>query len=160
MAKQKRTQSNSDLQRLVEKLAITAFGEICGQLLKPTKRDLDGCSVDIDGVYESDDGKVIILAETWAHVGKAKGAQPKKVLADVLKLAFVADAIAKETPNIEVRKYFIFVDEEAADALKGDKWGAAAARRFGVSSVVVRLEEQMKAAIQETQRQQDVRNGS
>lgn len=160
MTRRKRIDSRSDLQRLVETLAITAFGETHGLDLKPKKLKLDGCSVDIDGYFKSESEKVIVLAEAWAHVGKAKGAQPKKVLADVLKLAFVADAIAKEHPDLEIRKYFIFVDEAASDVLNGNKWGAAAARQFGVSSVVVQLENQLKATIRETQQKQDVRNDS
>jgi hypothetical protein len=159
MTYRKRTNSRTDLQRLVETLAITAFGKSHGYDLKPTRLQLDGCSVEIDGYFKSDCEKQIVLAEAWAHVGEAKGSQPKKVLADVLKLAFIADAIAKEHPNEEIRKYFIFVDEAAADVLDGKKWGASAARRFGVASVVVQLEEQLKATIKEAQQRQDVRNG-
>jgi hypothetical protein len=160
MTRVKRTNSRSDLQRFVETLALTAFGKTHGYDLKPTKLELDGCSVEIDGYFKSDSKKLIVLAEAWAHVGEAKGAQPKKVLADVLKLAFVADAMAKDHPEVEIRKHFIFVDEAAADVLEGKKWGATAARRFGVASVVVQLEEQLMATIRETQQKQDVRNGS
>lgn len=138
---------------------IAAFSLQLGVKLGKRKLHVEDCSVEIDGYGTSEDGTVH-LAEAWAHVGKAKGSQPKKVLADVLKLAFTADALEVSNPNIRVEKHLLFADATAARVVQGEKWGAAAARLFDIRLNVIGLAQELREALVQTQRDQNIQEPS
>jgi hypothetical protein len=68
--------------------ALAAFAKSIGVAIAPKNLPLEpGVSVALDGYGET--GERVVIVEVSAQVGKAKPAQVKKVLGDVLKLAIV-----------------------------------------------------------------------
>jgi hypothetical protein len=152
----KRLKSRSDCHQKAERLLIGAFSHTINRQLSKRELIFAQCKVQIDGFFEDEAEKRIILAEAWAHVGKAKGSQPKKVLTDLLKLVFVAEQLAKTKLGWKVEKYLIFADYEAAKVTNKDCWGRAAAEHFGVTSRVVPIDE-LRNALLRAQTHQDLR---
>lgn len=138
---------------------VKRFGEQIGIPLEKSRLSFEGCLVEIDGYGEGEDG-TIYLVEAWAHIGKAKGSQSKKVLTDVLKLAFTADSLRLQQPGIVIKTYILFADADAADVLQGTKWGATAARSLKVKSSVIALTDDLKEQVLIAQKDQDVREPS
>jgi hypothetical protein len=152
----KRQQSRSDVQQAAEVAALRQLNQMLGLALEPEKLTLDGASVHLDGYVRTDD--TIVLAEIWAHVGPAKSAQRHKVLADVLKLAFVAQTLRQQQPRCVVRSCIVFIDEAAARVLRNRSWAAGAARAMGIETIVVAVAPSLIAEIKAAQRGQDIRN--
>ncbi len=93
----KRTASNAFVQVAAQGAMLQKFGEAIGKKLATTQVLLDGILVQIDGYCET--SEEIVLAECWAHIGKAKVAQKHKIAADVLKLSIASFAIRKQHPE-------------------------------------------------------------
>jgi len=69
---------------------LDLLGERIGRQLEPTRIILaSGTRVEIDG---ADDARAV-LVECWAHQGSPKVRQKRKVLADTLKLTWIASTI-------------------------------------------------------------------
>jgi len=134
---------------------LQRFGEAIGKKLAPSQVLLDSIFVQIDGYCETNEE--IVLAECWAHVGKAKVAQKHKIATDVLKLSIASFAIQKQHPEKAIRCYLVFADEDAADVVRSSSWISAAARHYGVVPHVVQLDQATVQAIREAQKGQDLR---
>jgi hypothetical protein len=147
----KRSGSRSDAQRASEQAVISEFAQQEGIPMVPRELRLEGCRVKVDGYYESADGQQIVIAEAWAHIGKAVGAQPKKVLTDVLKLAFVARRIRGQRPGCAIRLFMLFIDDAAAKTLSADCWGGAAASDFRVTPRVISIDALLVDAVSKAQ---------
>jgi len=147
----KRTGSRSHAQSASEKVAIRQFAEENAIQLEAREIVIDNCKVNVDGYHESPDGSRVVLAETWAHIGKAIGSQPKKVLTDVLKMVFIAEEIRRTRPGCDIKMYMIFIDKTAAKTLASDCWGGAAAKRFGVVPYVVSIDRSLIDAVAKAQ---------
>lgn len=150
----KRTKSRSITQMAAEQLMITTYGQEIGVELKKEKVKVEACSVEIDGVGRSDDG-TIHMVEAWAHIGKAIGSQPKKVLTDVLKLAFTAATRRLQDPDVVIKTHMLFADSTAAEVLKGEKWGAEAARHLKVTSSVIAIPDNLRDELTRAQNDQN-----
>lgn len=159
MAKTKRAKSRSTVQEAVEEEMILKFGQKIGVTLRKERVRIEDGVVEIDGYGQGEDG-TIHMVEAWAHIGKAKGSQPKKVLTDVLKLAFTADARRLQEPEAIIKTHILFADEAAADVLRGSKWGAKAASHLKVKSTVITLSDEVKNSITQAQKAQDIRDQS
>jgi len=83
----KRKASRSDAQQSAELLMLDEFSRQIGKELKASTIPIGQAVVSVDGFLK--EGDIVILAEAWAHIGKAKSAQRNKVLGDLLKLAFI-----------------------------------------------------------------------
>jgi hypothetical protein len=153
--KARRAQSRSDLQTTAEALVIDKLGHELGIALRPQAIPVDDCKVCVDGIGQNDQQKKIILVESWAHVGPAKPAQVKKVLADVLKLHLAGAALAERFPGYSVEKLIAFVDKDAMNVLTNKRWGAAAAKRLGVKARMVSVGEEFLEGIRAAQKDQD-----
>ena len=152
----KRTASNAFVQVAAQGAMLQKFGEAIGKKLATTQVLLDGILVQIDGYCET--SEEIVLAECWAHIGKAKVAQKHKIAADVLKLSIASFAIRKQHPEKAVSCYLVFADEDAADVVRSSSWISAAAQHYGVSPHVVQLDQATIQAIREAQKGQDLRD--
>jgi hypothetical protein len=81
---------DSAVQRSAEKVMIDLLGSRLSIRLGPRRFDFPGgVRVEIDGADE----QLTVLVEAWAHQGPPKSAQKHKVLADTLRLLFVASTL-------------------------------------------------------------------
>lgn len=150
-----RAKSKSDVQSTAEHLAIDALGQRLGVKFTAKKLVLaDGVQVAVDGIHIGEDTAMVV--ESWAHVGPAKGAQPKKVQADLLKLALIKSSPPKEFADKQVDAYLLFVDDQAMSVVSGRKWAALAAKQFGVNPIKVSLDGAVIAGIKLAQEDQDL----
>jgi len=77
-------------QRDAERVMLDVLGRDLGLTLQPTRITIpSGVRVEVDGC----DPDRTVLVECWAHQGPPKSAQRHKVLADALKLSWVATTI-------------------------------------------------------------------
>lgn len=113
--------------------------------LRPGKVTVaDGVAIEVDAA--SADFSVVV--EAYARQGRLKGAQPKKIAQDILKLA-----LFKRIPGREATRAVIaFASPEARKSVTG--WLQHAADSFGVELVVVEVTDQTRAAIQAAQDRQ------
>ena len=89
-----------------------------------------------------------VVVEAYARQGLLKGAQPKKVAQDILKLAL----IKRETNYASAHAIIAFGSTEAHDSIAG--WLRRAAESFGVELRVVTLDPTWQTAILLAQAQQ------
>ena len=153
---QKREGSRSEAQKSAEVAAVKLFGAQQGVDLAPAIMKLRDRRFDVDGYCKTDDR--VVLAEVWAHIGPAKSAQRNKVLADVLKLALISKILREEQPSRTVESYIVFTDQEAAQVIKNESWGALAAAEFGITSAIVELPPALTQQVRDAQILQDLRN--
>ncbi|MFF4880220.1 hypothetical protein [Micromonospora sp. NPDC000668] len=139
-------QSDSHTQRQAEEEILAGLAASLGVVLaKPERIALSGgVFVEVDAAT-SDMGVVV---EAYARQGRLKGAQPKKIAQDVLKLALL-----KREPGWErTRTIIAFASHEARDSISG--WLARAAAEFGVELFVVEVSEELRVRILNAQRRQ------
>jgi hypothetical protein len=93
-----------------------------------------------------------VVVEAYARQGRLKGAQPKKIAQDILKLA-----LFKRVPGREgTRAVIAFASPEAHRSITG--WLQHAADSFGVEFVVVEITDQTRTAIRAAQDRQIMAN--
>lgn len=137
---------DSRVQRDAETEVVARLSAKLGVLLAPERIVLsDGSRVEIDAASQEPP----IIAEIWAHQGAPKSAQRNKVLADALKLAFVA-----ADTGIAYRKLLVFTDTEAARPFTAKSWFAGALRHYGVDVEVVDIPPVLRAQIGVAQERQ------
>jgi hypothetical protein len=150
-----RLSSRSDDQKAAEEAALKNLHTRLGVEFEATRLHLGGQVFDVDGYAEA--GDRIMLAEVWAHVGKAKSAQRHKVKADILKLALITRLLQRERPACRVESYLVFIDAIAAQVVLNQSWAALAASEFGVQPLVVTVDPALIAAVRLAQQRQDLR---
>ena len=95
-----------------------------------------------------------VACEVYAHVGQLRGAQPKKLATDILKLVVLREDYirsAKPPPRIVL----VVVDEPAARSLRSARsWLGSAVRRFGVEVLMLDLPEAHREMLITVQRRQ------
>jgi hypothetical protein len=137
---------NSLEQQEAEDLIISLLGKTLGVALVKKRFELpSGGWLEIDGYCESPR----ILCEAWAHIGKPKPAQKNKVMADAMKLLFVAAL----TPRHQ-RLILAFADEGAASHFRGDSWMAQALKAKGIETYVVQVQSDVREKILLAQKRQ------
>ena len=144
MAKQ--IASDSSEQRAAEPLMVATLSKQIGVTLKPRPVDLpDGHAPHVDGVCDSP----FVLCEAWAHQGRPKGSQPKKVMTDALKLLYIERVLERPA-----RKILLFSDTDAAAPFQGDGWSAHALRAFDIEIHVVAIPDDIATSIRDAQDRQ------
>jgi len=125
---------------------IAELGSRLGVQLERCPLVLDKARVILDAA-SPDRG---VLVEAYAHLGAIKGGQPKKVLTDAFKLAFVGRVLGGNP-----RLILLFCDEEAAATFRtGRGWAAAALRHFGIECEVVPISETSRTRLAAAQQRQ------
>ncbi|OKI61697.1 hypothetical protein [Micromonospora sp. CB01531] len=138
---------DSAAQRRAEGVMLGLLGERLGKTLRPRRFALpDGARVEVDG---ADDG-VTLLVEAWAHQGPPKSAQKHKILADAMRLLFVASTLP-----VPPRLVLCLSDEEAARHFTiARSWAATALRTFDIHVEVVELPAELRNDILSAQQRQ------
>lgn len=133
--------SSSDAQLAAEPVMIAAVAGAIGVPLAKKRLSLGEALCEVDGV--SDDEQVLV--EAFAHQGKLKGGQFKKVSEDALKLITLART------REGTRLILAFADEQAAASFSGGGWKAEALRLWNIAIVVVELDGTTLGAISDAQ---------
>lgn len=139
--------SSSAVQTRAETEIVCALARKWGIELvpQPDKIPLGG------GVYVEVDGAtpdLSVVVEAYARQGKLKGAQPKKIAQDILKLAL----LKRESGRELTRAVIAFASQKARDSISG--WIQQAAVAFDIELIVVEIPEQLRAEIRAAQHRQ------
>ncbi|MGW0504090.1 hypothetical protein [Micromonospora sp. NPDC003241] len=139
-------QSNSATQNRAEAEIVAALAESLGVVLsRPGRIALaSGASIELDAATAD----MSVVVEAYARQGKLKGAQPKKIAQDVLKLAL----LKREAGRENTRAIIAFASPAARDSISG--WLAQAAAAFDVELVAVKISTVLREEILEAQRRQ------
>jgi len=139
--------SNSAVQLKAANEIIAALGADLGVAFSRRPRRIQlstGANVEVDAATE--DEKIVV--EAYARQGKLKGAQPKKIAQDILKLAL----LKKERDREETRTIIAFASTAARDSIAG--WLREAAYAFGVELMTVSVSDELRAEILSAQARQ------
>ena len=137
--------SNSNEQQEAGIALVNALSIYLHITLENKTLELSGCTVQVDGY--SDEPPV--MCEAWAHIGKPKGSQPDKVIADAMKLLFCEKRL-----NKKFRKILLFSDEDAKNFFVGVKWQAAALRENGIELMTLDISNEILAKVKNAQERQ------
>jgi hypothetical protein len=143
-----RPPGSSTEQREAERVMLDLLAAKVGVTFEPARLTVPaGSRVEIDGA----DAARTILVECWAHQGKPKTAQRHKVLADALKLTWIASTIYPRP-----RLILCMSDPLAAAPFlpTSRAWAARALQDLGITVVVVELPEGVRKGIQAAQERQ------
>ncbi len=119
----------------------------CTLTKKPIKAN--NHKLELDGFSESPR----ILCEAYAHIGKLKGAQHKKVLTDALKMLY-----AQRLLGGSWRKILLFCDNEAKISFESGTWYAEAVKEFGIEIKFVKIKDETSDLIRNAQKRQARQN--
>lgn len=137
--------SDSTVQQQAEAEILVSLSARLGTDLKTASLVLpNGARVLVDGAAQNN----TVFVEVFAHQGRLKGAQPKKVAHDALKL------ITLQRSYPDARLILAFADETAAACVKGKSWLAEALETWSVEVEVVELSAETKQRLQEAQLRQ------
>lgn len=123
------------LQNFVRKYKL-----IADQVIFPTK-----FPIQIDGIYTNRNGQRVWV-EVYAHQEKLKGAQPKKICTDILKLI-----TAEKMLGLSVEKWILFGSEEAKSFVDGESWYHEIIKNFDIHLETGELSPQTIQKIQAAQ---------
>ncbi|MEV4638093.1 hypothetical protein AB0J80_12150 [Actinoplanes sp. NPDC049548] len=135
-------------QRDAERVMLDLLGLQLGVVLEPARIVVaDGTRVEVDGA----DAERSVLVECWAHQGPPKVAQKHKVLADTLKLTWIATKIEPRP-----RLFLCLGDPLAARPFlpTSKSWAAHALQDLGVTIAVVDLPLEVKDSVRAAQQRQ------
>ena len=94
-----------------------------------------------------------IVGEIFAHIGKPKPAQNKKIANDILKMLLL-DKISKTV----YRKILVVCDKEELKALQGQSALSESIRQFGIEVLFVEIDDKVKQQIVDAQSRQKMVN--
>ena len=136
--------SSSAIQTAAEAAITTAVEGRLGVplVLKPGKVTLSGnVSIELDAAAPD----MSVVVEIYARQGRLKGAQPKKIAQDILKLAL----LKREPAYQDTQTIIAFASFEAHASITG--WLRQAATAFGVTLMVVEIPAELSEQIQQAQ---------
>ena len=138
--------SSSNEQQAAGIALVNALSHYLGIPLESKVLELGGdCTVQIDGY--SDEPPVI--CEAWAHIGKLRGSQPDKVMADAFKLLFCEKLLSKK-----FRKILLFADDNVKQYFSGVNWQAKCLREHNIEVIALRLPAALLNKIEKAQERQ------
>ena len=139
---------DSSEQQDAERHILDAVGQQVGVDLEGVRITLaSGSWMELDG-WSADP---LVLCEAWAHIGKAKPAQQKKVMTDALKLVVARSEVGH---GRECRAILAFCDEDAAARFQGKSWMAEALRQLEIDVLVVDIPQEVRGSVEKAQRRQ------
>ena len=139
--------SNSTVQSNAETAIIASLADLLGidLVLGPRQIQLNnGAHVVVDAATED----LSVVVEAYAHQGRLKGAQPKKIAQDILKLAL----IRQQPGHRSARAIIALADQAADDSITG--WLREAAATWQIEIMTVNLPAELKDSIRAAQTRQ------
>ena len=137
--------SNSEEQQIAGQELINALSLELGIKLKSHNILLGPCSVLIDGYSENP----AVLCEAWAHIGKPRGSQPDKIMADVIKMLFCEKYLGRK-----FRKILLFSNEEAKRHFESNNWHSSCLQDFKIELKLISLNEVISIRVSQAQKRQ------
>ncbi len=136
------------VQREAEALIRDRAATLVGKSLASATVTFDtGAAVQVDGVADDES----VLVEIFAHQGKLKGGQQRKVALDALKLI----TLGRSRPGTQL--ILAFADDEAAAYARGNGWLAQALSTWNVTVLVIELDDEDRKKIRAAQIVQEMR---
>jgi hypothetical protein len=139
--------------RRTEEVMLDLLGERLGVPLEPVRiAAASGAHVDIDGA----DPERTVLAACWTQQGRPSTEQAHRLLADALKLSWIAAAF-QPRPSI----FLCFGDQRAAEPFvpSGANWAGHALKDLGMTVVVVDLPPDIRSRMRGARRVPQARRG-
>jgi len=136
--------SDSSAQQAAEPLIIAAVASYLGVELLPARIQMgNGVRVEVDGASADQ----AVLVEAYAHVGRVRAAQGKKLATDAFKLVWAGQSLGATrlviaVADIDAEKYL----------LRPGAWLTAALRDSNVEVVRVSIDAAAHARVVEAQR--------
>lgn len=125
-----------------ENLVVNIHTDLNSQLLKELNIKPDGLLYGADGTIQ--------VVEVFAHIGKLKAGQKKKIATDVLKLIYL------KSKHPQYQTHILFVDEQCLKSAANTGWVSAAALHFKVRMSIVELPTELKVRLTQTQAKQSI----
>lgn len=132
--------------RTIERAMLDELGERLGVSLEPVRiAAATGAHVEIDGA----DADRSVLVACWTQRGRPTAEQEHRLLADTLKLSWIA-ATFQPRPRLILS----FGDQQAAEPFlpSGSSWAGHALRDLGMSVVVLDLPTELRAQMRPSRR--------
>lgn len=95
-----------------------------------------------------------IVGEIYAHIGKSKSGQDRKIAKDILKMLLI-----EKIKGEEYRKIIVVCDEEERKKLEGDSMIAESIKEFNIEVKMINIEPDLRDALIAEQEQQGVTKG-
>jgi hypothetical protein len=142
-------QSDSMEQRDAEPLILARVAGHVGKELRSAIITLaSGAKVQVDGADLAES----VFVEIFAHHGRLKGGQRHKVATDALKLI----TLGRSRPDAQL--IIAFADEEAAAYATRGTWMSEALASWGITVLVVEIDQAVRDGIREAQVRQQMVN--
>lgn len=90
-----------------------------------------------------------VIGEIHTHAGKLKGSQPDKIAADILKML-----LHDKAKDCKFTKYIVVCSQEEHDQLTGNSALAEAIRQFDIHVMLIPLEDNDQAELQNVMKKQ------
>ena len=94
-----------------------------------------------------------IIGEIFAHIGKPKKAQDKKIANDILKMLLLEKLAGKY-----YRKIIVVCDELEEKKMKGSSALSESIRQFAIEILYIQIDEQLRQEILNAQKRQKMTN--
>ena len=145
----KYVQSSSAYQQQMENRIFTKIQRILGPDLISNKQVPvnSADSIYIKPDFYSEERRII--GEIHTHRGRLKGAQPKKIAGDILKMLLLDKA-----SQCEYSKYIVVCDQEEFDQLTGNNTLAEAIRQFDIHVLLIPLDEKTHEELRKVMKKQ------
>ena len=142
--------SNSLVQLAAEGVILGLAADVLGVSLAPRRIQLpDGGHLNVDGF---DAGPPVTVVEVYARQGVLRGAQPKKLRADALKLLALRKLLYPDA------RLVVVVASEEAERSFHVGWTKEAFKAFGIELCRVTLDPQLVATLSAAQARQHMNN--
>lgn len=141
--------SNSIEQEKAEQIIFEDVKKSLGVELKGNAEISVG-STHIQPDFYSEDDRII--GEIFAHIGKPKAGQDRKVAKDILKMLLF------EKIEVNYKKMIVVCDEEELKKLKGESMLAECIRQFDIEVKMINIESDLRDALIAAQERQRMVN--
>lgn len=148
-----RSRSSSYEQKKVEEyMAFKAIEWLGSSIERNVKVTLsDGVIIEPDLYSEKDK----IICEIYAHIGKLKGGQPRKISQDILKMLLL-----EKMKGSTYRKILIVADDHVQQYMTGKSYIAESIRQFQIEIKKIDLPKELHGLIMGAQKRQMMVNAS
>ena len=131
MTKSEVVAGDSQEQCELEPEMLALLGARLSLTLAPKSISIAGGSrIDIDGVSEIPP----VLCEVFAHLGRLRPGQTRKIITDAFKLIYV-----ERLMGLTARKIILLADPQAARSFGGRSWVSRAFDDYGIEVHVIQL---------------------
>lgn len=142
--------SNSIVQQKAERIIFEEVKKSLGVELKANVEIPVGSTHIQPDFYSGDDR---IIGEIFAHIGKPKTGQDRKVANDILKMLLL-----EKIEGVTYKKMIVVCDKEETKKLKGESMLAECIRQFGIEVIMINIESDLRNELIAAQEQQRMVN--